>query len=109
MLRVDEADRQRCWEDVTVGEHLDSEHFPLSLYRLVMAAGGNRDFNSIHHNPAYAAASGAPTAYANVFAVVTPIRKPVNDPGPAVTATSSIDCGDQPASRNNRHSSGASD
>lgn len=61
----DKAGRQRCWEDVTVGERLDGEQFPLSLYRLVMAAGGNRDFNSIHHNPAYAIASGAPTAYAN--------------------------------------------
>lgn len=65
MLTVDKDERQRCWEDVAVGEQLDSERFPLSLYRLVMAAGGNRDFNSIHHNPAYAAASGAPTAYAN--------------------------------------------
>ena len=65
MFTADRDEGQRHWEDVTVGEQLDSERFPLSLYRLVMAAGGNRDFNSIHHNPAYAAASGAPTAYAN--------------------------------------------
>ncbi|TQC42175.1 acyl dehydratase [Rhodococcus sp. WS4] len=65
MFTADRDEGQRYWEDVTVGEQLDSERFPLSLYRLVMAAGGNRDFNSIHHNPEYAAASGAPTAYAN--------------------------------------------
>lgn len=41
--------------------------FPLSLYRLVMAAGANGDLNSIHHNADYARATGAPDAYANVF------------------------------------------
>jgi acyl dehydratase len=56
---------QPVWEDTYVGQELLSEQFPLSLYRLVVAAGANRDFNSIHHNPGYAAASGAPTAYAN--------------------------------------------
>ena len=30
--------------------------------------------------------------------VVTPIRRPVNEPGPTATATSSIEFGDQPAS-----------
>jgi acyl dehydratase len=33
----------------------------------VMAAGSNRDFNSIHHNSEYAKDSGAPEAYANVL------------------------------------------
>ncbi|WP_430336110.1 acyl dehydratase [Rhodococcus sp. ACT016] len=30
-----------------------------------MAASATRDFNSIHHNPDFARAAGAPTAYAN--------------------------------------------
>jgi acyl dehydratase len=35
------------------------------MYRLVMAAGATRDFNSIHHNSEWARASGAPDMYAN--------------------------------------------
>jgi len=56
---------QRYFDDVTVGEELPVVAFPITLYRLVMAAGSNRDFNSIHHNRDYARASGAPDAYAN--------------------------------------------
>jgi acyl dehydratase len=55
----------RYWEDIQVGEALAPLAFPLSLYRLVMAAGANRDFNAIHHNSAFAQRSGAPEAYAN--------------------------------------------
>lgn len=55
----------RYWEDVQVGAALSPLVFPLSLYRLVMAAGANRDFNAIHHNSAFARRSGAPEAYAN--------------------------------------------
>src|SRR5690625_1449150 len=56
---------QLYWEDVQIGDTLPSVHFPLSVYRLVMAAGANRDFNSIHHNSAYAKTTGAPDMYAN--------------------------------------------
>jgi len=56
---------QRCWEDVAEGEALESIAFPLTVYRLVMAAGANRDFNAIHHNSEVARASGAPEMYAN--------------------------------------------
>jgi acyl dehydratase len=57
--------RQRWWEDVVEGEELSPVAFPLSVYRLVVAAGGNRDFNAIHHNSDFAKASGAPDMYAN--------------------------------------------
>ena len=59
-------DRQRCWEDLVPGQALPAVAFPLSVYRLVMAAGATRDFNSIHHNTEWAQASGAPEMYANV-------------------------------------------
>jgi acyl dehydratase len=59
-------DRQRCWEDLAVGQAVPAVRFPLSVYRLVMAAGANRDFNSIHHNSEWARSSGAPDMYANV-------------------------------------------
>jgi acyl dehydratase len=59
-------DRQPCWEDLVPGQALPAVAFPLSVYRLVMAAGATRDFNSIHHNTEWAQASGAPEMYANV-------------------------------------------
>jgi acyl dehydratase len=59
-------DRPRCWEDLTVGQAVPAVRFPLSVYRMVVAAGANRDFNSIHHNSEWARASGAPDMYANV-------------------------------------------
>jgi acyl dehydratase len=58
---------QRRWEDITPGDRLPPVAFPLSLYRLVMAAGATRDFNSIHHNREYARSTGAPDAYANTM------------------------------------------
>lgn len=57
--------KQRYWEDVAVGDEVAPVSFPLSIYRMVVAAGGNRDFNSIHHNSEYARQTGAPDMYAN--------------------------------------------
>ena len=56
---------QRFWDDVVEGQPLAPLSFPLSIYRLVMAAGANRDFNAIHHNADVARATGAPDMYAN--------------------------------------------
>lgn len=56
---------QLYWEDVTEGDEVPAIEFPLSVYRLVVEAGANRDFNSIHHNSEYAQMTGAPDMYAN--------------------------------------------
>jgi acyl dehydratase len=56
---------QRLWDDVEEGDLLETLSFPLTVYRLVMAAGANRDFNAIHHNADHARATGAPDMYAN--------------------------------------------
>lgn len=56
---------QRYWDDVEEGAEVPPVAFPLSVYRLVVEAGANRDFNSIHHNSEFARASGAPEMYAN--------------------------------------------
>jgi acyl dehydratase len=56
---------QRHWEDVEEGQEVTPVSFPLSVYRLVVEAGANRDFNSIHHNSEFARATGAPEMYAN--------------------------------------------
>lgn len=50
---VEAGDRltgQRLHGDVAVGDVVGPVEFALPIYRLVVAAGGNRDFNSIHHN-----------------------------------------------------------
>jgi acyl dehydratase len=60
---IDQA--QRYFEDVQPGEEIGAVAYPLTVYRLVMAAGGNRDFNSIHHNGEYARSTGAPDMYAS--------------------------------------------
>lgn len=80
------ASRQRSFSDVVVGEELPSVEFPLTVYRLVVAAGGNRDFNSIHHNTAYAQATGAPEMYASTFFLMGMWERLVRDYiGPAGT------------------------
>lgn len=71
--------RQLSFEDVTVGDELTPVAFPLTVYRLVVAAGGNRDFNSIHHNTAYAQASGAPEMYASTFVLMGMWERLVRD------------------------------
>lgn len=58
---------QRYWEDVSEGDEIPAIEFPLSVYRLVVEAGANRDFNSIHHNTEYARRTGAPEMYANTI------------------------------------------
>jgi acyl dehydratase len=56
---------QRNWDEVAEGDEIPAVTFPLSVYRLVVEAGANRDFNSIHHNSDYAQATGAAEMYAN--------------------------------------------
>jgi acyl dehydratase len=60
-------DRQRVAGDVRPGELLTPVAFPLPVFRLVMEAGANRDFNLIHHNTEFARSSGAPEMYANTL------------------------------------------
>jgi hypothetical protein len=56
---------QRYWDDVAEGDDVPPVEFPLTVYRLVVEAGANRDFNAIHHNSEIARTSGAPEMYAN--------------------------------------------
>lgn len=80
---------QRTFGDVQVGDEVPTVEFPLSLYRLVVAAGGNRDFNSIHHNRSYAASTGARDAYASTFFLMGAWERVVRDYiGPAGTIRS---------------------
>lgn len=56
---------QRYFEDVNEGDEVPPVIFPMTVFRLVVEAGANRDFNQIHHNTPVTQASGAPDMYAN--------------------------------------------
>ena len=58
---------QRYWEDVSEGDEIPEIQYPLTVQRMVMAAGANRDFNPIHHNSVAAQRGGAPDMYAMNF------------------------------------------
>ena len=59
--------RQIHLREVSVGDHLPEVEIIISLQRLVMEAGANRDLSLIHHDSTAAKATGAPDAYANTF------------------------------------------
>jgi len=58
---------QLFFEDVKVGDEVPSVAFPITVQRLVMEAGANRDFNGIHHNREIARSYGAPDMFCNNF------------------------------------------
>ena len=66
-------------EDTPARDQLPPVEFPLSIYRLVMEAGANRDFNSIHHNSGYAKATGAPEMYASTSFLLGMWERTVRD------------------------------
>ena len=57
----------RSIQGVSVGDEIDPISIPITLQRLVMEAGANRDFSLIHHDRDVARATGASDAYANTF------------------------------------------
>jgi acyl dehydratase len=59
----------RAIEDVGTGEEIPPFSVPLTLQRLVMEAGANRDFTPLHHDREDARATGAPDAYANTMLI----------------------------------------
>lgn len=69
----------RRFDEVTVGEQLPEVALPLTVYRLVMAAGSNRDFNSIHHNSEYARSTGAEEMYANTSFLMSSWERLIRD------------------------------
>ena len=70
---------QQRLKDVAVGDELTPVSFPITVYRLVMEAGANRDFNSIHHNTEYAQATGAREMYANTTFLLGMWERAVRD------------------------------
>jgi acyl dehydratase len=61
----------RDYDDVTPGESLPPFRMPLTLQRLVMEAGANRDFSPWHFDREVALATGAPAVSANTTLIET--------------------------------------
>lgn len=53
------------YDGIAIGDPISITELPLTLQRLVIEAGVNRDYTPTHHDPALAIASGAPAPYAN--------------------------------------------
>lgn len=70
-----EWDKQLYFEDVILDTELKSVSIPLTLQRLVMEAGANRDLSSIHHDNEAAVATGAPGVYMNTFFIMGMIER----------------------------------
>ena len=62
-----DMDVHRSIDAIAVGDDIGSISIPVTLQRLVMEAGANRDFSLIHHDRDVARATGAPDAYMNTF------------------------------------------
>ncbi|HZU77273.1 MAG TPA: MaoC family dehydratase N-terminal domain-containing protein [Dehalococcoidia bacterium] len=56
---------QRYFEDVAVGDEIPPVIYTMTVYRLVVEAGANRDFNQFHHNTPVSQMRGAPDMFAN--------------------------------------------
>lgn len=81
------ADEGRSFDEVEIGESLPPFAVALTLQRLVMEAGANRDFSRIHHDPGLAEESGAPGAYANTTFVESLLEAGIRSwagPGPRI-------------------------
>ena len=62
--------RQITLHDVVVGAEIPEISIPVTLQRLVMEAGSNRDLSLIHHNKEVAQSTGADDAYMNTFFII---------------------------------------
>ena len=59
--------KQLLYSDVAVGDELPELVLPLTVQRLVMEAGVNRDFQPMHHDNEYGQKNGAPAMFANTW------------------------------------------
>ena len=63
-------DHQVYFEDVHTDSIIKPISIPITLQRLVMEAGSNRDFSLMHHDNDVAKIIGAPDAFANTFFIM---------------------------------------
>ena len=71
--------QQLYYEDVQEGDEIPAVTFNLTIQRMVMSAGANRDFALIHHNTAAGRGSGAPNMYLNNVSTLTLWERVISD------------------------------
>ncbi|NIB38058.1 acyl dehydratase [Pseudomaricurvus alkylphenolicus] len=70
---------QVYFEDVEVGTEVPPVSITLTLQRLVMEAGANRDLSLMHHDREAAIATGSPDAFANTFFIMGMIERTLRE------------------------------
>ncbi|MDO8750533.1 MAG: MaoC family dehydratase N-terminal domain-containing protein [Dehalococcoidia bacterium] len=71
--------QQLYYEDVRVGDEPPPVTFNMTIQRMVMSAGANRDFAIIHHNTAAGRSSGAPNMYLNNVSTLAMWERVISD------------------------------
>ena len=71
--------KQLSFEEVEIGKEIPPVSIPITLQRLVMEAGANRDFSPIHYDGEIAQATGAPDAYANTFFILAMFERSLRE------------------------------
>ena len=66
---------QVYYEDAQVGDAIPPITMPVTLQRLVMEAGANRDLSLIHHDRDVARSTGAPDAYMSTYFILGMIER----------------------------------
>lgn len=64
---------------VEPGTEIPAVSIAMTVQRMVMEAGSNRDFMPVHHDPSVARAQGAPDMYVNTFFVASMIERTVSE------------------------------
>ncbi len=57
-------------EDISINNELSPISIPITLQRLVMEAGANRDLSLMHHDRDIAQATGSPDVFANTYFIM---------------------------------------
>ncbi len=65
--------------NLELGSEIPPVSIALTVQRLVMEAGANRDFMPVHHDSRVARAQGAPDMYVNTFFVASMIERTVRE------------------------------
>lgn len=79
---------QLTWADISIGDALPPTSYPLTVHRLILAAGSTRDFTATHHNASVATAAGSPGMFASAILLQGMWERTLRDwMGPAGTIT----------------------
>jgi len=65
--------------ELVLGSEIPAVSIAVTVQRMVMEAGANRDFMPVHHDARVARAQGAPDMYVNTFFVAAMIERTIRE------------------------------